>query len=178
MTPFLSSIAAVSRDGIIGVDGGLPWDLPEDLNYFRTLTRGHPVLMGRKTFTSIGRALPGRKNFVITRDPEFLLPEGVVRVTDLDAQLGEWAARPLETGAIFAIGGEEIYRRTLPYVKDLYLTEVDIEIGRADAARFPSYREIRAGISLADGVRFVETKREDRPGPPLSFRFLKYERIV
>jgi dihydrofolate reductase len=182
--PFLSSISAVSLDGIIGIDGKLPWDLPEDLKRFRDLTKGKKILMGRKTFDSIGRPLPHRENFVLTRDSSAVFPAGVVAVSDFQSQLRAFYEENQKTGEeIFVIGGEDIYRKTLPWVKNLYLTEVDVTIGRKDAARFPYFAEIRGEDGMVpfhetDGatrvLRFQEIKKEERQQPLLSFRFLDY----
>jgi dihydrofolate reductase len=131
----LTLIAAVARDGVIGLNNTLPWRLPEDFRRFKALTLGHPVVMGRKTWDSLGRPLPGRENIVITRDPARILP-GASAVASL-AQAIELAAQSA-AGAdeIFVIGGAEIYRLALPLAQRLQLTEIDANF--AGDAHFPT----------------------------------------
>jgi dihydrofolate reductase len=124
-------IAAVARNGVIGADNALPWHLPADLKRFKALTLGHPVLMGRKTFESIGRPLPGRANIVVSGDPEFA-PEGVTVAASVPAGLA--CAAALGT-PVFVIGGAQIYRQCLARAQRIYLTRVDIEV--AGDAFFP-----------------------------------------
>lgn len=114
-------VAAVARNGVIGVDGGLPWRLPGDLTRFKRLTMGHSLVMGRKTFDSIGRALPGRHTIVITRQPDWEV-EGVEVVHSVPWALSKAADRD---GDVFVVGGAEIYRQTLEVADAMELTEVD-----------------------------------------------------
>ena len=125
----LSLIAAVADNGTIGRDGGLPWRLSNDLRYFRATTMGKPVIMGRKTYESIGKPLPGRPNVVVTRNADFA-PEGVTVAPDLDAAVAAAEALASEAGAdeILVIGGGALYDATLPRADRLYLTEVHAEI--------------------------------------------------
>ena len=125
----LSLIVALSRNGVIGVGNQLPWHLPEDLKYFKSETLGKPIIMGRKTFESIGKPLPGRTNIVITRDPQWCAP-GVNVVHGLNEALEIAATVCTESGVeeVMVIGGEQIYRLALPSADRLYLTEVDVEI--------------------------------------------------
>ena len=102
-------VAAVGANGVIGVDGGLPWRLPEDLAHFKQLTMGHPMIMGRATFDSIGRALPGRTTIVVTRNSAWSA-DGVETATSLDAALER--ARELDDD-IFIVGGGQIYAEAL-----------------------------------------------------------------
>ncbi|MFA5938621.1 MAG: dihydrofolate reductase [Sinimarinibacterium sp.] len=115
----IALIVAMDRNRLIGRDGGLPWRLPEDLKHFKRLTVGKAVLMGRKTWGSLGRPLPDRENWVLTRDPSFVAPGGRV-FRDLDSAL-----RAHESGELMVIGGADLYRQTLPLAQRLYLTEVD-----------------------------------------------------
>ena len=115
----ISLIAAVGQNRVIGLDNRLPWRLPDDLKHFKALTLGHPVLMGRKTFESLGRPLPGRRNVVITRNAAYRAP-GVETVNSPAAALA--LCRGAEE--VFFIGGAELYREALPLVQRLYLTEV------------------------------------------------------
>lgn len=128
-------IAAVARNGVIGRDNQLPWRLPGELKYFKAMTLGKPVVMGRKTFESLGKPLPGRTNIVITRDPEFAAAEIAVAdnlfvVASIDAALtqADVIAQRDQAEAIMVIGGAEIYRQTLPLATWLYLTEVQADV--------------------------------------------------
>jgi len=119
----ISIIVAVSKNGVIGVDNKLPWNLPEDLKRFKELTTGNVVIMGRKTYESIGKPLPNRINIVVTRDKNFFVP-GVLSANSLDSAL-------LKAGGnkdIFIIGGGEIYKQSMGFVDKLYITEVDMEV--------------------------------------------------
>ncbi len=117
----LSIIVAVAANGIIGNNGQMPWHISEDLKRFRRITTGHPVVMGRKTFESLGnRPLPNRTNIVVSRNPALTVPEGVVRVESLEV-LDRFGASDDE---IFIIGGGEIYRQALPIADKLYLTRI------------------------------------------------------
>jgi dihydrofolate reductase len=115
----ISIIAALDRNRAIGKQGGMPWYLPADLARFKSLTMGHPILMGRKTHASIGKALPGRRNIVITRDAGYAAPgcEIAGSLEDALRLAGEEEA--------FVIGGGEIYGQALPLARKLYLTRID-----------------------------------------------------
>lgn len=115
----LSIIVATDRARGIGIDNRLPWRLPEDLAHFKRQTTGHPILMGRKTFESIGRPLPGRRNIVITRNPAWQ-QAGVETAPSLAAAVALTAGAPS-----FVIGGAEIYAQALPLCERLIVTEVD-----------------------------------------------------
>ena len=122
----ISLIVAVSRNGAIGLNNQLPWYLPEDLKYFKSVTMGKPLIMGRKTFDSIGRPLPGRANIVLTRDPQWT-SDGVEVVQSAEQALvaGEIACEAADVDEIMVIGGEQIYRMTLDLADRIYLTQVD-----------------------------------------------------
>ena len=117
-------IAAVARNGVIGADGDIPWRIPADWARFKRLTMGQVLIMGRKTWASIGRALPGRTTFVVTRD-KMWRGEGVYAVPSLDEAFDQAAARNPET--IFVAGGGEIYRAAWDRLTGLEITEVDAE---------------------------------------------------
>jgi dihydrofolate reductase len=124
--PHLNIIVAIARNGIIGCTnedgrGALPWHLPEDLKHFKETTSGHPIIMGRKTWESLGRALPNRRNIVITRQADYRAA-GAEVFGSLDEAL---SAVGKETKA-FVIGGAELYRQALPLAGQLIITEVDI----------------------------------------------------
>lgn len=115
----LTAIVAMTPDRVIGRDGKLPWNLPADLAFFKRTTSGHPIVMGRKTFESIGRPLPKRRNIVLTRDPSWTAA-GV----EVIHQLGALHDLPEIGGRVFIIGGSEIYAAFLPELEDLLVTHV------------------------------------------------------
>lgn len=123
----LALVVAVSQNGVIGADGGLPWRLPSDLKRFRAITWGKPLLMGRRTYESIGRPLPGRTSVVVSADPAFVPPEGVLRGETLAEALAlaDAAADAMGAAEIMVIGGERVFRETLPLARTLHLTEVE-----------------------------------------------------
>jgi len=118
-SPLVTLIVAVADSGVIGRDNALPWRLPEDLKRFKRLTLGKPVVMGRKTFESIGKPLPGRRNIVVTRDPNYRR-EGIEVVNGIDAALRATGGA-LE---IMVIGGAELFRELLPRAGRVHLTRV------------------------------------------------------
>ena len=171
----ISLIAAVSEDGVIGRDGGLPWHLPDDFRFFKRTTTGHCLVMGRKTFDSIGRALPNRTSIVITRDPGWR-HEGVRTASSLEAALA--LARELGDDEVFIGGGAEIYRLALPLADRLYLTRVHTQIeppgpaadGPGPASvRFPAFDERR--WKLVDQVPHAADERH-----PHAFTIQTWER--
>ena len=120
-------IVAYDRARAIGTEGRLPWHLPDDLKRFKALTLGHTVVMGRKTFESIGRPLPGRQNWVLSTNLEWSVP-GVTRFSDLDQVLENH-----REGVLWVIGGGQIYAAALPVVSRIEATEVDTRVDGADA---------------------------------------------
>ena len=128
----ISMIAAVGKNGAIGCGGALPWHIPEDLKYFKAVTLGKPVVMGRKTFDSIGRPLPNRRNIVVTRDPAWRA-EGVEVAQNLEDALACLKRCP----EVMVIGGGTIYEALLGVADRLYVTDVDQTVPGADAF-FPS----------------------------------------
>lgn len=119
----ITLVAAMARGQVIGREGGMPWHLPADLAHFKAVTLGHPVIMGRRTWDSIGRPLPGRRNLVISRSAP-TLPEGVECHASLEGAL----ATCTDESAVMIIGGGEIYRQALPQATRLVLTLIDAEI--------------------------------------------------
>ncbi len=157
----VSLIVAVAENGVIGRDGDLPWRIPADLKFFKETTTGHPIVMGRKTNQSIGHALPGRMNIVMTRDSDFA-GEDVVVVGDLDAAFRAAG----DAAEVMVIGGAQIYALALPRADRIYLTEVHVA---ADGdTHFPA---------LDPGV-WRETARVDHPaeGETPAFSFVTLER--
>ena len=153
-------ILARAANGVIGANGTLPWHLPEDLAHFKRVTLGRPIIMGRKTFDSIGRALPGRRNIVVTRDASWQ-HDGAERAGSLEAALAAAGEAP----RVFVIGGADIFRLALPLADRLELTEIDATFP-ADTF-FPPWP--------ADD--FVEAAREERATPEgLRYAFVTYDR--
>ncbi len=128
----ISLIAAMARNRVIGKDNAMPWHLPADLAHFKRVTMGKPVIMGRNTYESIGRPLPGRKNVVISRNPDYS-PEGCVVVSSIDAALAECA----EVDEVMIIGGGQLYQAMLPHADRLYLTLIDSDLD--GDTQFPDY---------------------------------------
>ncbi len=141
----LALVVAVAENGVIGKDNALPWRLPKDLKYFKETTMGHPIIMGRLTYDSIGRPLPGRKNIVITRQPDWAA-EGTFTAHSIDAAL-EKANDSVNSWAML-IGGANLYQQALPLCQRLYLTEVHAAV--EGDAYFPDFNR----------GQWVETSRE------------------
>lgn len=131
----ISAIAAMSSNRVIGVENQLPWHLPADMKYFMRTTRGHHVIMGRKTFESMGVPLKNRTNIIITRDM-FYSASGIMVTHSLREALE--IPRVHEEQEVFIIGGAEIYKLALPVLDRIYLTEIDLEVENGDAF-FPMF---------------------------------------
>lgn len=148
--PLICAIVAMSLNRVIGVNNQLPWHLPADLKHFKELTTGFPVIMGRKTYESIGKPLPNRLNIVLTRDPVFTASDVLVSHS-LDAALNQPAIAEAEK--IFIIGGAALYKEALPRIQHLYMTVVNVAI-HGDAyfpELLPEYwRKISESEHLAD----------------------------
>ena len=160
----ISLIAAMDLDRAIGRENRLPWHLPRDLERFRLVTLGHPVIMGRKTFESIGRPLPGRTNIIITRQESFAA-EGCVVVHDLQAAFAACGT----ADEAFVLGGAEVFREALPRADRIYMTIVHTRI-EGDAF-FPEVPASFTAVSreAADDVyplEFVTYERQDRSNAP------------
>ena len=162
-----SLIVARARNGAIGKDNGMPWHLPADLAHFKRTTLGHPVIMGRRTWESIGRALPGRRNIVVSRTPGYRAPGADVVTTLTEA----WRAAA-GTDEAFVIGGAQLYADALPDADRIYLTDV---VGELDGdTYFPvlapeQWRETVLGEQPADesnrfALRFLLLERKRVPG--------------
>ncbi len=159
----ISIIAAVADNGVIGRDNTLPWHLPADLQYFKAVTLGHPIIMGRKNYEDIGKPLPGRLNIIITRDPSYTAA-GCVVVNSVEAAIS--TANGDEE--IFIIGGAEIYRLFLPLAGKLYLTEVHTN-AEGDIT-FPDF----------DKKEWDQTGREDHDADdrnPHPYSFVVYSKL-
>ena len=167
------AIAAVSKNGIIGKENGLPWSIPEDMRFFRESTRGQVVVMGRKTYDSLGRALPKRENAVITRNPDWQVPDARVFHRLQDA-LHYYRGRPeFADRTIFIIGGAEIYGLSIPYLDEFWLTEIDAEFD-GDTS-FPGYQDGKLEVS---GFVRTELRPRSEPHPEdIQYCFSVYRRM-
>lgn len=147
----LELVVAAAENDVIGRNNQLPWRLPADLRHFKSLTWGKPILMGRKTYTSIGKALPGRLNLVLTRSDSFA-PVDCTIVRSLDD--ARRAARRVDEAALMIIGGAEVYRQCLPYATCIHLTLVHARIEDGDTFftgwRDPAWRETARERHRAD----------------------------
>jgi dihydrofolate reductase len=162
-SPVISVIAAIGRNRELGRGNQLLWHIRDDLKRFKSLTIGHPVIMGRITYESMGKPLPGRVNIVITRDKN-LAYEGTVTVHSFEEALEE--AGKLDQDEIFIIGGSQIYRQALPHTDKLYLTLIDDE-KKADSF-FPAYEY------LFKKKTFEEKRFDEKTG--LHYRWVDLER--
>lgn len=164
----LSLIVAMSTNRVIGINNSLPWHLPNDLKYFKQATMGKPIVMGRNTFESIGKPLPGRRNIVISRNPDYQ-PEGVDVVRSLDEaiRLGEDICLVDGQEEVMIIGGAQIYSLALERADRLYITHVDAEI-EGDAffpeVTWENYEKIAEEAFPAEGPN------------PYDYRFSVYQK--
>jgi dihydrofolate reductase len=159
--PRISIISALAKNRVIGINNTLPWRLPEDLKYFKALTLGHHILMGRKTWESIGKPLPGRTTVIITRG-NYPAPEGV----KIAHSLQEAIAACGTDEEIFFVGGAELYAQALPLADRLYLTEIQADV--EGDAWFPEY----------DPAQWRESSRDRRhdEASGLDYHFVVYGR--
>ena len=166
----LAVIVAAAANGVIGAGNALPWHLPQDLRYFKRVTMGKPIVMGRRTFESIGRALPGRTNIVISRDPTrpvagarlvFSLAQALQQAREVAAADG--------VDEVMVIGGAEVYAQVLPLADRLYLTEVHADVAGdtfLPAIAWNEWREVARKRHAAAG------------GNPHDYSFVVYERLA
>jgi dihydrofolate reductase len=153
-------VAAVATNGVIGLDGDIPWSIPEDLKHFRAVTRGNTVVMGRRTFDSIGHPLPYRTNVVVTRDRSWA-HEHVFVAHDVDEAIAE--AQEFE-GDVMIMGGAQIYAAALPLATHQILTEV--HLSPEGDTHYPEW----------DRSEWVETNREEHPDAEPAYAFVWLER--
>jgi dihydrofolate reductase len=153
LTKNLSLIVALANDNVIGVNNTLPWHLPEDLKRFRTLTTGHHIIMGRKTYESLGRLLPGRTTVIVTRNKDYKL-EGALIAHSLESAV----ALCKNDDEVFLTGGAELYQDGLKFADKLYITEVDLSV--EGDAYFPEFdlnlwlETSREALTSAQGLPF------------------------
>ncbi len=158
----ISLIAAMDENRVIGINNTLPWRLPADMRHFREVTMGKPLLMGRKTFESIGKPLPGRRNIILTRDPDYQAPGCEVTHT-----LDEALAAGADSDELMVMGGEDLFAQLLPRASRLYLTEIHASFG--GDAYFPCF----------DKQDWLEAGRVNHAADdknPYSYSFVTWER--
>lgn len=158
----ISIIVAMAQNRTIGINNTLPWRCPEDLRHFKTLTMGHHMIMGRKTFDSIGKPLPGRTTVVVTRNPELKI-DGCIVTHSLDEAITACAG----DDEIFIVGGAELYAQALPLAETIYLTEIQQDV--SGDAHFPAFH----------ATEWREVAREPRlqkAPTPLQYHFVTYQR--
>ena len=158
--PAISMIVARSRNHVIGRDNQMPWKISADLQFFKRVTMGHPVIMGRKTWESIGRPLPGRRNIVVSRNVDLQLA-GAEVVHSLDAALNTLSEFP----RVFVIGGEQLFKQAFDKADRLYITEIDLDIDGGD-----TFFEVP---NLSD---WQEVERTPGSEEEISFNFITLER--
>ena len=163
----LSFIVAVSENNAIGKDNKLPWHLPEDLKFFKRTTMGKPVLMGRKTFESLGKPLPGRLNIVVSANKELAVPEGVLLYSDLNDAIARLQEEQVEEG--FIIGGGKVFEETMQMADRMYVTRVACTIPDATAF-FPD-------TDHTHWKKVWEERHEADERHTYAYTFEQYERI-
>jgi dihydrofolate reductase len=158
----ISVIAAVAQNRVIGKDNAMPWHLPEDLQHFKELTMGHHIVMGRKTYQSIGRVLPGRTTVIVTRDAGFKVPECITALS-INAALAAAYGDP----EVFFVGGADLYAQILPRAQRLYITEIKKSFD--GDAWFPLY----------DASEWQEVARASYiSGEGLEYDYVTYDRLA
>lgn len=162
----ISAIVAVSENNAIGKDNHLPWHLPEDLKFFKRTTMGKPILMGRKTYESLGKPLPGRLNIVLSRK-EISLPEGVLLYHNLDDGINK--LKETESEEVFIIGGGQIFEESMELIDRLYITEVHTHIDGATAF-FPE-------VDHSHWKLVWEEQHEADEKHQYAYTFRQYERV-
>jgi len=160
--PRLSIIVAMASNRTIGINNTLPWRIPEDLKHFKALTMGHHMIMGRKTFDSIGKPLPGRTTVVVTRNREWKI-DGCIIAHSLEEALAACSGDE----EIFIVGGAELYAQALPLVNKLYITEIKQDV--EGDAHFPEF-------NCADWQKISHEKRRQETPQPLEYHFVTYRR--
>ena len=159
----ISIIAAMANNRVIGKDNKMPWHLPEDLKHFKSITMNKPILMGRKTYESIGRALPGRLNIILTRDDTFTA-DGCVVVSSIEEAFH--IVNIHDADELFIIGGENIYSQFMHIADNLYLTLIDLDV-EGDTF-FPPYMYLP----------LKEVQREKHDNDTYSYEFVHYEKTL
>jgi dihydrofolate reductase len=167
---FVTVVAAVAEGGVMGREGKLPWHLPLDLKRFRAITWGKPIIMGRKTHESLGKALPGRTNIVLTRQSNYAAPGCLVAHSPEEALD---LARSTGAVEVVVIGGSDVFKQFMPLVRKVHLTRVEAEFGgdvflALDRLRSPDWKCVHGESLPADAANRFATRYEiyERQGPP------------
>lgn len=185
----IALIAAVARNGVIGADGRIPWDIPEDRKHFKELTMGHVLVMGRRTFEEIGRPLPGRISIVVSKTlaaerggaQALNADDGLLYAASLEDAL-RLAAEAAPEKTVFIAGGGQLYETTLPFADVLYLTEIDAEI--AGDTFFPDIKKAALGGQPVNDVfvqpRLIESEVTGSgvSAGGLAYRYVTYRRAL
>jgi dihydrofolate reductase len=158
--PAISLIVARSRNHVIGKDNQMPWKISADLQFFKKVTMGHPVIMGRKTWESIGRPLPGRRNIVVSRNTDLQLI-GAEVVNSLDGALATLSEFP----RVFVIGGEQLFTQAFPKANRLFITEIDIDVDGGDTF-----------FEVPNPSEWKEVERTPASEGEITFNFMTLER--
>ena len=158
--PAISMIVARSRNHVIGRDNQMPWKISADLQFFKRVTMGHPVIMGRKTWESIGRPLPGRRNIVVSRNADYEATGG-----ELVGSLDEALKSLSEFERVFVIGGEQLFTQAFPKADRLYITEIDLDIDGGDTF-----------FEVPNASDWQEVERTPGSEGDISFSFITLER--
>lgn len=157
--PKISMIAAMAKNRVIGAENSMPWHLPADLKHFKHITMGKPVVMGRKTYESIGRALPKRQNIVISRSAHFQCDDAIV-VNGVEQALQVAEQSSGEQNEIMIIGGGAIYELCLPLAECLYLTFIDLDV--AGDTSFPDYEQAATWKTITSEAHESDEKNPHR----------------
>ncbi len=158
--PAISMIVARSRNHVIGRDNQMPWKISADLQFFKRVTMGHPVIMGRKTWESIGRPLPGRRNIVVSRNANY-----EAKGADLVGSLEEALKNLNEFERVFVIGGEQLFKQAFDKADRLYITEIDLDIEGGDTF-----------FAVPDPDNWKEVERTPGSEGDITFSFITLER--
>ena len=158
--PAISMIVARSRNHVIGRDNQMPWKISADLQFFKRVTMGFPVIMGRKTWESIGRPLPGRRNIVVSRNPDLIL-NGAELASSVDEALN----RLSETPRVFVIGGEQLFTQAFPKADQLYITEIEMDVEGGDTF-----------FKVPNPDEWLEVERTPGSEGEIAFHFLTLQR--
>jgi len=158
--PAISMIVARSRNHVIGKDNQMPWKISADLQFFKKVTMGHPVIMGRKTWESIGRPLPGRRNIVVSRNTDLQLI-GAEVVNSLDGALATLSEFP----RVFVIGGEQLFTQAFPKADRLFITKIDIDVDGGDTF-----------FEVPNPSEWKEVERTPASEGEITFNFMTLER--
>jgi len=171
------AIAAVAKNGVIGSENSLPWDIPEDMRFFRESTKGQVVIMGRKTYDSMGRPLPNRENVVISRNPDWM-PESqyagkVSLFSSVEEAIRSFKAKYSEDDSkiVFIIGGSQIYELAFDQLDEVWLTEIDAPV--EGDAKFPFYQN---GVLQRPDFKRISSKSSQDPSSKFQYSFNTYSR--